>query len=62
MNDNITNNKQKLYNHYGRAYASFDSFEIAFDQMTSYFGCMIIDNKSRSNNIINCVFWYKADI
>lgn len=62
MNDNFTNDKQKLYNHYGRAFASFDQFERVFDKMTLNYGCMVIDNKSRSNNITESVFWYKADI
>ena len=30
--------------------------------MTTNYGCLVIDNTVNSNNIYDCVYWYKADM
>jgi hypothetical protein len=30
------------------------------DVVTDNFGCLVLDNTSRSNKIEDCIFWYKA--
>jgi len=56
---NLTN-KKKLYEHYGSIFPSYDVFELIFDQVTKNYGCLVINNASRSSYIEDNVFWYKA--
>lgn len=60
LGENFTNNKQKLHKHYAGMFPREREFIDVFDQVTDNYGCMVIDNKSRSNNIQDTVFWYKA--
>ena len=41
-------------------FPSKDVFEQVFMQVTDNYGCMVIDNRLRTNDIKKKVFWYKA--
>ena len=60
--DNFKKNKEKLWDHYVGIIPTFHLFEQIFDQITENYGVMVINNRSSSNRIEDCVFWYKADI
>ena len=60
LSDNINTNKKRLYDHYAGMFPSFSIFKDVFEQITSNFGCMVIDNKSKSNNLQDVIFWFKA--
>merc|ERR1711924_369805 len=61
LGEDIINNRKKLYDHYVGMFPTFDFFQKAFMQCTANFGCMVIDNRSRSPELTEKVFWYKAD-
>jgi hypothetical protein len=51
----------RIFNHYaGGIFPTFDSFKVVFDELTANYGCMVIDNKSRSEEVCDRVFWYRA--
>jgi hypothetical protein len=62
LKDNIKKNKERLYEHWAGVIPTYQLFEQIFDQVTENYGVMVIDNRSCSNKIEDCVFWYKADV
>lgn len=61
LGDNNMNNKRRLWEHYCGIFEDFSTFNQVFSHITENYGCMVIDNKSKSNKIEDVVFWYKAD-
>ena len=55
------NNKHKLHDHYAGIFPSFDLFNQIFTQITNDFGCMVINNKIKTDDVQKKVFWYKAE-
>lgn len=55
------NNRRKLYDHYCSVFPNFDTFSKAMDATTNNFECLVIDNMSPSNDLEDCVAWYKAE-
>ena len=58
LGEDFVNNRKKLYEHYAGMFPSKDVFEQVFMQVTDDYGCMVIDNRLRTND--KKVFWYKA--
>jgi len=57
--DNFSNRK-RLYEHYCGIVSSRELFEMIFSEMTNNYGCMVINNRVRSNDIKKKIFYYKA--
>ena len=57
---NIIRNKKKLYEHYGSMFSTFNEFCSILDKYTNDYNCLVIDNTSKSNNIKECIYWYKS--
>ena len=53
-------NRKRLYEHYAGMFPSFESFCSAMNSCTQDYGCLVIDNTCRTNNIEHMCFWYKA--
>jgi hypothetical protein len=49
-----------LFENYAGIFGDFKLFCAAMDQITDDHTALYIDNTSNSNNIEDCVFWYKA--
>jgi len=58
--DNIHSNKRRLWEHYAGIFPTYEMFNEVFEECTRDFGCLVIDNQSKSSNIEDVVFWYKA--
>ena len=58
--NNIEIEREKIYNHYAGMFPTFDVFNQVMNQCTENFECLVIDNKTQSNNINDNVYWYKA--
>ena len=58
--NNIVKEREKIYNHYAGMFPTFDVFNQVMNQCTENFECLVIDNKTQSNNINDNVYWYKA--
>ncbi len=61
LKENINSNKKKLYDHYCGIFPSLDMFSQVLDNCTNDYSCIVINNKSISNDIKDVVYWYKAD-
>ena len=62
LRENILANRQRLYNNFFGIFPSFEVFCKVLDATTEDFGCLVLDNTSRSNNIEDCCFWYRAKV
>lgn len=60
LRDNNQSNQKKLYDHYFGIFPSFDEFKTVMNNCTEGYDCLVLDNTARSNNVKDCVFWYRA--
>jgi len=61
LGEDFISNQKRIYEHYAGMFPSFELFQKVFNAVTSDFGCMVIDNCSKSKRIQDKVFWYKAE-
>lgn len=61
LRDNNFGNRRRIYENYASVFPSFDIFCDVMNQITDGYGCLVIDNTSRSNKLEDNVFWYVAD-
>lgn len=54
-------NRKRIYENYAGMFPTFESFCQVMDQCTENFECLVINNNSKSNQLQDQVFWYKAD-
>ncbi len=62
LRENIIQNRERLFKNFFGIFPTFDLFNKTMDVMTENYGCMVLDNTSKSNRIEDCVFWYKAPL
>ena len=60
LRENIIANKEKIYKNFFGIFPSFDIFNQVMNSCTENFECLVLDNTSRSNNIEDVVYYYKA--
>lgn len=60
--DDFFTNQKRLFEHYAGMFPNFSSFKDVFTDLTQDHGCMVICNKGARSNILDKIFWYKADI
>lgn len=60
--ETIISNRKRLYDHYAGMFPTFEIFCQVMNQCTENFECLVINNSSQSNNIIDQVFWYKGEM
>lgn len=61
--ENNISNRKRLYDNYCSVIPTFEMFSSIMDNVTSDgFGCLVINNLSRSSKLEDCIFWYEADI
>jgi hypothetical protein len=58
--EDFVSNKKRLYEHYAGMFPDFNTFRQVFDNVTSDYGVMVINNRIHSQDITEKVFWYKA--
>jgi hypothetical protein len=61
LRNNIPNERDKLYKNFLGMMPSFASFCQLMDNTTNDYECLVLDNTSCSNNLEDCLFWYKAN-
>jgi hypothetical protein len=59
--EDFISNKRKLFEYYAGIFSTFESFDQVFSKLTSNFGCMVIDNKTITDDINEKIFWYKSE-
>lgn len=60
LRDNIIQNRERLFKNFFGLMPSFAAFCQLMDATTENYECLVVDNTSRSNNLEDCLFWYKA--
>ena len=60
LRENIIENQDKLYKNFFGIFPHKDTFREVMNSCTEGFDCMVLDNTSRSNQITDCVYWYRA--
>jgi hypothetical protein len=61
LRENNYNNRKRIYENYCSVFPSFEMFCQVMDSVTEGYGCLVIDNTSRSNKLEDNVFWYVAE-
>jgi len=54
-------NRKALYENYAGCIPDFQMFNQLMDSLTEDFTALVVNNKTKSNKLEECVFWYKAD-
>ena len=52
--------RKKLYENFGGMAGTFDDFCTLMDALTGDYTCIIFKKRSQSNDLEDCVFWYKT--
>lgn len=60
LRNNVVLDRERLYRHYCGFFPTFTSFCSTMNRCTDGYGCLIVNNLCRSNNISDAVFWYEA--
>ena len=55
-------NRKALYENYATIIGSYQDFCDVMDQLTEDYHYIVIDNRKQSNNISDCMYYYKARI
>lgn len=61
LKENIIGNREKLWKCFFGMFSDYKEFSTVMDECTAGYDCMVLDNTVRSNNVSDCVFWYRAD-
>ena len=61
LRENYVSNRKRLYDHYAGMFPSFEMFCQVMDQCTENYECLVINNNAKSNQLVDQVFWYKAE-
>tara|TARA_Y100000741_G_scaffold355756_1_gene331591 strand:+ start:91 stop:927 length:837 start_codon:yes stop_codon:yes gene_type:complete len=54
-------NRKRIYENYAGMFPTFESFCQVMDQCTENYECLVINNNSKSNDLTEQIFWYKAE-
>ena len=58
--ESIELNRQSIYKNYASIIGSYQDFCDMMDQVAEDYTAIVIDNWKQSNNLTDCVFYYKA--
>ncbi len=58
----ILKDRRKVYENYAGIFPNFEMFCDVLDNLTEDYGCLVLKNRVTSNDISQCVFWYKAEV
>jgi hypothetical protein len=54
--------REKLFKYYASCVPSLDVFNQLMDKLTENYTCIFIDYRAQSNNMEDCIYYYKADL
>lgn len=60
LQDNDHKKLYRVWNAFGGVFKTFKEFMKVFETLTQNYGCMVINSASKSSNIEDIIFWYKA--
>ena len=59
--DDSNTNIKRLYDHYASMFPNLNAFKQVFEELTKDYGCMVIVNRGNRTNLLDKIFWYRAD-
>lgn len=59
--ENYSNIRRKIFEHYAGMFPTYSAFEKVFSKVTKNFGCMVINNREKSDIISDMVYWWRAE-
>ena len=59
--DTVISNKQRLWKYFFGMFETYQDFSRVMDTCTENYGCLVLDNTAKSNEIEHCVFWWRAN-
>lgn len=62
LKENIVSNRKKLWNFFFGVFENYQDFSVVMDRCTNDYECLVLDNRVCSNNVEDCIFWYKASL
>lgn len=60
MRDTSMENRIKLWKTFFGMFSDYNDFSEVFDSCTENYECMVLCNRSQSNDWKDCIYWYKA--
>lgn len=60
LKENIMSNKMKLWRFMFGMFGKFEDFSCVMDRCTQDYGAIVLDNTVPTNDLTQCIFWYKA--
>ena len=61
LRDNCIYNRKRLYENYASMFPTFEMFCQVMDQCTENYECLVINNNTKTNELSDQIFWYKAE-
>ena len=61
LRESNTRTRKKLYDNYAPGFLKEDQFYTLLDVCTENYGCLVVNNTVQSNNIEDCVYWFRVD-
>jgi energy-coupling factor transporter ATP-binding protein EcfA2 len=61
LKENIISSRVKLHQCFFGVFGAFPDFDKVMNSCTQGYDCIVLDNRQRSSNPEDCVFWYAAD-
>lgn len=61
LKEGTKSTREKLYKYFFGIFQKFSEFEMAMDKCTENHGVLVLDNTATSNNIADCIFYYRAN-
>ena len=62
LRENNYNNRKRIYDNYASIFPTFELFCLVMNEITEGYGCLVIDNTTKSNKLEECVYWYEGEI
>lgn len=60
LRENIISNKQRLWKYFFGMFEKYEDFGKVMDKCTEHHSAIVMDNTTGSNNVEDCIYWYKA--
>jgi len=62
LRNNMVADREKIWKHFCGFIPNFNAFQQIMNKCTQGYECLVVNNTSRSNEIDECLFWYKAEV
>ena len=62
LRNNVLADRERIWKHFCGFIPSFNIFQQIMNKCTTGYECLVVNNTSRSNEIDDCLFWYKAQV